>query len=521
MKKIPIILVALGIGIILFIAALQKESSSSLKLDLLKEQYARKHVPSVDHSKLPALQKAFSAPQQVTLACISCHTDRHREVMRSSHWNWERGEYIEGRGIRYIGKKNILNNFCIGISTNEQSCNKCHIGYGWTDATFNFDDSTGVDCLSCHDNSNTYVKGAGGYPDTSVNLTFVAQHVGRPMRTNCGTCHFFGGGGNNVKHGDLEQALFSTNRDVDVHMAGDGMDMQCVSCHTAENHRMLGKMYSVSSMNRNRSSCEQCHTGSPHNDNVLNEHTLKVACQTCHIPEYAKVNSTKLSWEWSKAGRLRDGKPFEEKDSLGNDIYLSIKGSFAWGRDVKPEYIWFNGTASHYLMGDTTSVEPIRINRLNGAYDDPEAKIIPVKIHRAKQPFDPINKTLIQPKLYASQKGEGAFWKDFDWGRAAEEGMKSVHLPYSGNYTFVRTEMVWPINHMVSPGGKAVRCIECHTRENGRLANLQGFYMPGRNYNATVESLGIGALIMALAGIIIHAAARVFFTRRPGGGRTK
>ena len=124
MKKIPIILVALGIGIILFIAALQKESSSSLKLDLLKEQYARKHVPSVDHSKLPALQKAFSAPQQVTLACISCHTDRHREVMRSSHWNWERGEYIEGRGIRYIGKKNILNNFCIGISGNEQSCNQ-------------------------------------------------------------------------------------------------------------------------------------------------------------------------------------------------------------------------------------------------------------------------------------------------------------------------------------------------------------------------------------------------------------
>ena len=521
MKKIPIVLVVLGMGIILFFGALRKESSSSAKLDLLKERYTKKHVPSVDHSKLPTLQKTFSSPQQVTLACISCHTDRHKEVMRSSHWNWEREEYIEGRGIRSIGKKNILNNFCIGISTNEQSCNKCHIGYGWTDATFNFADSANVDCLACHDNSNTYVKGAGGYPDTSVNLTFVAQHVGRPMRTNCGTCHFFGGGGNNVKHGDLEKSLFDTNRDVDVHMASEGVDMSCVACHTAENHQMLGKMYSVSSMNRNRSSCEQCHTGSPHNDNVLNEHTLKVACQTCHIPEYAKVNSTKLSWDWSAAGRLRDGKPFEEKDSLGNDTYLSIKGSFVWGRDVKPEYVWFNGTASHYLMGDTSSAEPVRINQLNGDYNDPDARIIPVKIHRSRQPFDPINRMLIQPKLYASQAGQGAFWKDFNWERAAEEGMKSVHLPYSGKYTFVRTEMVWPINHMVSPRAKTVECIECHTRENGRLANLRDFYMPGRDYSATIDSLGIGAVLAALVGIVIHGSARVVLTKNTKGGTTK
>ena len=514
MKKIPLIFVVLGIGIMLFIGALTKENSQSVKFDLLKQRYARKHIPSVDHAKLPALQKTFSSPQKVTLACISCHTESHKEVMQSSHWNWEREEYIEGRGIRYIGKKNILNNFCIGISTNEESCNKCHIGYNWTDSTFNFDNAENVDCLACHDNTNTYVKASHGYPDTSVNLTNVAQHVGRPLRTDCGTCHFFGGGGNNVKHGDLEKSLFDTNRDVDVHMASDGEDMQCVDCHTAENHKMLGKMYSVSSMNRNRSSCEQCHTETPHNDDVLNQHISKVACQTCHIPEYAKVNSTKLNWDWSTAGKLKDGEPYEEDDSLGNHTYMSIKGSFVWGRNVRPEYIWFNGTANHYLMGDTTSVTPIRINRLNGEYNDPDAKIIPVKIHRAKQPFDPINKRLIQPKLYSSQKGEGAFWKDFDWERAAEEGMKAVHLPYSGTCSFVNTEMTWPINHMVSPKSKAVACGECHTRADSRLASLKDFYMPGRDSNSTIETLGIGAMFATLFGIGIHASARVFVSTK-------
>ena len=514
MRWLPLLFVTLAIGIVLFIGALTEQRIGSGQLEALKQRYAKKHIPSVDHSKLPALQKRFSSPQEVTRTCISCHTERHKEVMKSAHWNWENGEYIEGRGVRYIGKKNIVNNFCIGISTNEESCNKCHIGYNWSDSTFDFSKAENIDCLSCHDNTNTYVKGFHGYPDSSVNLTNVVQHVGRPLRTNCGTCHFFGGGGNNVKHGDLEKALFDPTRDVDVHMASDGVDMQCVDCHTAENHKMLGKMYSVSSMNRNRSSCEQCHTDTPHGDNVLNEHTTKVACQTCHIPEYAKVNSTKMEWDWSTAGKLKDGKPYEEDDSLGNHTYMSIKGSFVWKRNVKPEYIWFNGTASHYLVGDTTSATPIRINTLHGSYNDADSKIIPVKIHRAKQPYDPVRKMLIQPKLFAPQKGEGAFWKDFDWKRAAEEGMKAVHQPFSGKVSFAQTEMTWPINHMVSPKSQTVACIECHTRNDSRLAALKDFYMPGRDFNASLEKVGIGSMIAALFGIVVHAAARIYNSKQ-------
>ncbi|MGE5314951.1 MAG: tetrathionate reductase family octaheme c-type cytochrome [Acidobacteriota bacterium] len=492
---------------------------------LLKAKYAQKHVASVDHSKLPALQKKFASPQEVTRACNSCHTERHKEVMRSNHWNWSREEYIPGRGIRTVGKKNVLNNFCIGTQSNEQSCAKCHIGFGMTEKGFRFDNPDYVDCMACHDNSGTYRKAAeqGGAPEKSVNLTEVAQHVGRPTRVTCGTCHFFGGGGNNVKHGDLEMAMFDPSKDVDVHMASEGADLQCTACHTAENHVIRGKIYSLSSMNRNRSSCEQCHTGRPHADDVINQHTVKVACQACHIPVYAKVNATKMEWDWSTAGRLKNGEPYETDDADGNHTYLSIKGSFSWAKNIEPEYVWFNGTANHYLLGDKTDTnDVIRINSLNGSYADRDAKIIPVKIHRARQIYDPVTKLLIQPNLFAPEKGEGAFWKDFDWNRAAEAGMKRVNLPYSGHYTFVRTEMYWPVNHMVSTKEKSVECSECHRREHGRLAALTDFYMPGRNTNAGIELFGKGLLMLSLIGVAGHAGLRALAARqrRRGSERT-
>jgi hypothetical protein len=274
-------------------------------------------------------------------------------------------------------------------------------------------------------------------------------------------------------------------------------------------------MYSVSSMNRNRVECEHCHGNLPHADDVLNSHTLKVACQTCHVPVYAKVNPTKLSWDWSTAGRLKDGQPYEEKDASGTDVYMSIKGSFVWGTQVKPDYIWFNGTASHYLLGDTFDPsKPLEMNVLHGSYDDPDSKIYPVKIHRAKQIYDTEKRYLIQPKLFSSKPGDGGYWTEFSWQRAAEEGMKQVGLPYSGHYGFARTEMYWPINHMVSQKSQTVTCGECHTREHGRLAQLGGFYMPGRDYNPWVEYFGGGLLMLTLAGVMLHGGARLAASRR-------
>ena len=47
----------------------------------------------------------------------------------------------------------------------------------------------------------------------------IAQNVGKTGKDNCGACHFFGGGGNAVKHGDLDKSLSNPSTHVDVHMA--------------------------------------------------------------------------------------------------------------------------------------------------------------------------------------------------------------------------------------------------------------------------------------------------------------
>lgn len=520
MRKIILIVAVLLIIIVSLVFMLRERSIEPDNLKTLSDKYQTKEKPAADHSKFPELNRKFNSPQEVTETCISCHNERHKEIMNSNHWNWEREEYVEGRGIIHIGKKNAINNFCIGTEGNEKSCAKCHIGFGATDKMHGYSDSTNIDCMVCHDNSETYVKGSemDGYPDPSVNLTLVAQKVGSPKRTNCGVCHFFGGGGNNVKHGDLEKSMFEPTKEVDVHMAVEGANLQCQACHETKNHIMKGRIYSLSSMNRNRSECEQCHTPTPHKENILNEHTLKVACQTCHIPIYAKVNSTKTEWDWSTAGKLKNGEPYEEDDSLGNHTYLSIKGSFKWGRNLVPEYQWFNGNASHYLLGDVVSdtSKPLVLNTLFGSYSDPDSKIIPVKVHRSIQPFDPVNKILIQPKLFSDKSGQGALWVDFDWHRAAEVGMKDVNLPYSGKLAFIRTEMYWPVNHMVSSKDKSVQCIECHTRNNSRLAGLTGFYMPGRDDNSFVEFIGKASIILTMVGVSVHGLIRIIITRKRG-----
>jgi len=514
MKKIILILIFSSLLVVIAIGILAQKDYEPTKLMKLKEKYSKKEEPQVDHSKFAILQEKFSSPQQVTAACVTCHNLTAQHVMEGNHWNWEREEYVKGRGIVYLGKKNALNNFCIGTHGNELSCAKCHIGYGMDITGKIFIDKKNIDCLICHDVTETYAKAQekAGFPVATLDLNKIAQDVGKPKRTNCGVCHFYGGGGNNVKHGDLEMAMFEPSKDIDIHMASDGMNLQCVDCHLTNQHSISGKVYSLSSMSLNRNTCEQCHTETPHDTNILNEHSIKVACQSCHIPVYAKGNATKMYWDWSTAGKLKDGEPFSEEDSLGNHTYLSIKGNFTWEKNVKPDYIWFNGTASHYLKGDIIqdTSKIFVLNQLHGSYADDESKIIPVKIHLAKQPYDPVNRMLIQPKLFAENKGEGAFWKDFDWLSATEVGMKESNLPFSGKISFMETAMYWPVNHMVSPASESVDCIECHTRDNSRIAGLNDFYIPGRDHYASLEAIGKWLIILAILGVFVHSAIRIY-----------
>ena len=90
------------------------------------------------------------------------------------------------------------------------------------------------------------------------------------------------------------------------------------------------------------------------------------------------------------------------------------------------------------------------------------------------------------------------------------KGQHALGLPFSGEFGFVETTYVFPTTHMVAPGENVVKCSECHTRKDGRLANLAGFYMPGRDRNRWVNPLGWVAVLGSLIGVTIHGLGRVF-----------
>jgi hypothetical protein len=92
--------------------------------------------------------------------------------------------------------------------------------------------------------------------------------------------------------------------------------------------------------------------------------------------------------------------------------------------------------------------------------------------------------------------------------------MKEANLPFSGKVSFIKTEMYWPVNHMVASTENTLQCNSCHTREDSRLAELTDFYMPGRDYSSLVDTSGKWLIILTIVGILIHGFIRFTFKRK-------
>ncbi|NCC25612.1 MAG: tetrathionate reductase family octaheme c-type cytochrome [Deltaproteobacteria bacterium] len=491
---------------------------------------ARQLWITADHSRFPLLKEEFGTAPEVTKACLSCHNEAALQFHKTIHWTWIDPNDETGK----TGKGGLtVNNFCINILSNEPRCTSCHAGYGWRDKDFDFSSQQNVDCLVCHEQTGTYKKfpTMAGFPVSEPtpfdgktfeppNYNAIAQSVSRPTRNNCGTCHFYGGGGDAVKHGDLDSSMFNPSKNLDVHMGIDGQNFDCVRCHTTRLHQIAGRIYSTPAVEERKSlleddltpkiMCESCHGAHPHKANFkANDHTDKVACQACHIPTFARVIPTKMWWDWSLAG---DTSRPVTKDEFGMTSYDPKKGEFLWAKDVIPVYHWFNG-AIDTLTADRT-IDPSREVKVSwpmGDMNDHKSRIMPFKVHRGKTPYDKVRNNMVIPKLFGP-KGSGAYWAEYDWTVAVEKGMAYAGLPFSGEVGFVETSYVYPTTHMVAPKEQTLACKACHSR-NGRLNNLGGFYMPGRDTVRVLDVGGWSIVVASLVGVALHALGRVFSGR--------
>ena len=455
----------------------------------------------------------FTSGPDVTKTCRQCHEEETKQFMKTVHWTWSKKQTVNGKAMEY-GKKNALgNSFCSALPSNWPACTSCHAGYGWSEAAFDYSKAENVDCLICHDTSGSYKKipSAAGHPVypgekrefppgkvwEPVDLVAAARSVDRPNRAACGNCHFYGGGGDGAKHGDLDSSLANPTAEIDIHMGKH--QLTCESCHQAAGHDVKGEAISVSPGSGPRAmACTDCHRRDVHKSAALNMHVKKVACQTCHIPTFAKGVATVMSWDWSTAGRdlkpreakqeakeqkkegkdakareaTKEGaaKPEEAKqEPLTEKQYDKMKGDLVLGKNLSPTLFWYNGSVERALLGQ--KIDPDKVVQLTaprGDRKDPESKIFPFKVMTGRQAYDAQHKTLAVVNFYGPESSESAYWVKWDWNKAIEAGMKAAGQPYSGKYGFVDTTMVWSLNHMVAPKEKALRCPDCHI-ENGRI----------------------------------------------------
>lgn len=495
-------------------------------------------IPSItaDHSQFEILQQDFADATAVTEACLTCHNQADEQFHATVHWQWE---FEHPQTGQLLGKQHVINNSVLSVADNLAYCATCHTGYGLSGPDFDFTTANNIDCLSCHDTTGEYEKlpGAAGnpayepteYPPGSGNvwqppdLSIIAQNVGSTSRASCGSCHFNEQNVSPTIHGQLPVELLDPDPSLDVHMASEGVNFSCTTCHEPNNHDFFASRYWPVTMREDvpehlvHATCSSCHNPElVHANETLNQHSDRIACQTCHIPNYGRASPTLTSWDWSTAGRLDDqGNPIVERNAAGLLVYDSRYGSFEWGEQITPDYVWFNGIITFTKVGDTIDPQQlVPINRLEGSYADPQSKLWPVSRFRGVQPYDSLSNHLVAVDLYGDEPS--AYWESFDWEAAIAAGMEYEGIGFSGEYGFVATERFWLLNHMVAPADEALGCGTCHSRD-GRLADVGGAYIPGRDRSLPLDIFG-GLLVGgALVGVVIHGTLRFVAYRRRSG----
>ena len=460
-------------------------------------------LAAMDHSMV--IQK-----YEGSKSCLPCHPNQVNDVIHSDHYTWQSKpvNLIDAAGKPWpdkpVGKLGGLNDFCItpdinflGILTNKNGvdvkggCGQCHVGMGGVNSKITIDKFTedqkkeNVDCLICHAdyavynrNMKTIVQDAYGtlyyIPNTSViDIAYVKKATvsakvdiaaalksikKTPDNKNCLQCHAYAGGGANNKRGDLEPIHMTDPAKVDVHM---GSGVKCISCHKTENHKIAGRGVDLRTNELNYNvRCENCHTASVHQGPLgatLNNHIKSIDCTTCHVTEYAIIQSTDAFRDWSKAEY--------------NSVTALYEPKIERGQNLKPVYLWWNGTSygqqtdvpavfnkdNKYAPNKTSKPDYVTLFAPVGSINDAKAKIFPFRYHYAYMPIDPVTKQFFPAKASkVFMTGDTA--AGFTIGYKEWFGVDLVSTPQ-----WVYAERYMGLYHEVKPASQALSCTSCHS----------------------------------------------------------
>jgi len=420
--------------------------------------------------------------------CLECHYEHALDVFESTHYQWKgmapdminQASWLQGK---HAG---AVNTYCGNITGNWEGCSNCHVGRGAEPAASSSQAQLeNIDCMVCHQDAYKRKKVDGVFqPDTtnmSISMDMAVQTVHKPTRATCLQCHAKAGGGDAVKRGDLSLATAHTaDKQYDVHMATTGADLNCQSCHMPENHRFPGKGSDIrpTDLVGVDLDCTNggCHNPAPHDSSEINQHTEKVACQTCHIPIYAKNASDSIATEATELHRSWQ---------LGSDhAHAPLHPVLLKANDQVPEYRYWNRASDNYLLFDAVYEDletgTYHTSVPDGATNDPSSKLYPFKYKTSDYPLRTESNQLIA--LDTSE-----FFATADAEAAAMAGLENMGFNRGDEYQWVITDTYQLLNHQVSPSDDALRCSACHI--NTSRMDLQGdFGFAPTNNSATCAS---------------------------------
>ena len=417
--------------------------------------------------------------------CIACHEQEAHDSLNSIHMQWSGpttnlSNVSTENGIPSLGKADVgINTFCTYAPSSAGACYGCHIRADGNAG--HAPEVNDVDCLMCHSDTyqrkfipdtenpvtvtnvdgitRDYIFGlqdeVGNYttvPDYNkmpegTTMEGLAQNVHMPTRKSCLRCHAAAGGGDWTKRGDMGWSSVAPTEYEDVHMSPQGEDMSCTECHKTEDHKIGGRGIDLRADETAAPGCTDCHEQAPHSDGRLNRHAEgQVACQTCHISEFAKGGATEMSRDWLHPH-------YNPAFCAGQGGYVGheIKQS-----NVKPEYRFFDGTSYVYNLGETITPNAdgtYTMARANGSIFDGKSKIVPIKNHWTTTALHDDTQQIIAPEIMQMFM-TGVF------DNAVQKGM--VNMGLSGSYSIVDANAEMLITHGVGPKDTALDCMECH-----------------------------------------------------------
>jgi len=411
-----------------------------------------------------------------TATCLQCHETEAQEMFESAHYQWlGKTPYMQD-GPDIQGKLDMgVNSYCINTLGNWNGCGACHVGLGARPVSeTSRSQLENIDCLVCHQEEYKRIKVDGVFvPDTgrmSISMVEAATTVHKPTRVTCLQCHAKGGGGDNFKRGDLALAHGNTaDNNFDVHMATTGENLNCQSCHTTLQHRIAGRGSDLRETDLDVAmDCSTCHTekaSGGHDNPAVNTHVARVACQTCHIPTYARnasdtpaTEQTETHRDWLKPHVTASGAIHPTPTMAGN---------------LLPRYAWWNGTSVSYLLFEDAVVDQttgrIATSSPVGDITGSKAKLYPFKYKTATQPLATTYNQLIALDT-------SVYFTSGDADAATGAGLENMGYSSDEPYTWEQTDTMQLITHEVSPKSQALDCIACHTStDRMNLAGVLGY----------------------------------------------